>query len=254
MADFLLIPFVALFASFLTFFSGFGLGTVLLPLFSVFFSLPLAIALAAWVHLFNNLFKLLLVIKKVNTKVTMIFGLSALGASLAGALCLKYLSELPPFLTYTFLEKSYSISPLKTIVGFLLLFFVIVDFKNIYSFPASKKFLLLGGLLSGFFGGLSGFQGAFRSLFLLKQHLSKESFIATGIAVACLIDIARIPAYTFSFQEIPNLYLVFVTTLASFLGAYLGAHFLKKVTLQHIKILIAIFVSAIATGLIFGVI
>lgn len=40
--------------------------------------------------------------------------------------------------------------------------------------------LPLGGLLSGFFGGLSGNQGALRSAFLLKAGLSKEAFIATG--------------------------------------------------------------------------
>jgi uncharacterized protein len=40
----------------LTFFSGFGLGTVLTPVFAIFFPIDLAIALTGVVHFGNNLF------------------------------------------------------------------------------------------------------------------------------------------------------------------------------------------------------
>jgi hypothetical protein len=59
--DFLLICLFAAFASFLTFYSGFGLGTILLPVFALFFPVELAVGLTGIVHLLNNLFKLLLV-------------------------------------------------------------------------------------------------------------------------------------------------------------------------------------------------
>lgn len=39
----------------LTFFSGFGLGTVLMPVLAVFFSVELATMMTAVVHLLNNL-------------------------------------------------------------------------------------------------------------------------------------------------------------------------------------------------------
>ena len=55
--DYLVITLTALFASGLTLFSGFGLGTVLMPVFALFFPLPTAIAATAVVHLANNLFK-----------------------------------------------------------------------------------------------------------------------------------------------------------------------------------------------------
>ena len=42
--------------SILTFFSGFGLGTILVAVFTVFFAPELAIAMTAIVHLFNNVF------------------------------------------------------------------------------------------------------------------------------------------------------------------------------------------------------
>lgn len=51
----------ALFVAILTFFSGFGLGTILTPLFMIFSQVDLAIALIGVVHFFNNVFKLILV-------------------------------------------------------------------------------------------------------------------------------------------------------------------------------------------------
>ncbi|MCR4297043.1 MAG: sulfite exporter TauE/SafE family protein, partial [Elusimicrobia bacterium] len=51
---YLIICAVALIASGLTFFSGFGLGTLLLPAFSLFFPIREAVALTAVVHALNN--------------------------------------------------------------------------------------------------------------------------------------------------------------------------------------------------------
>jgi hypothetical protein len=44
--EFVVIRVVALLASLLTFFSGFGLGTILLPIFALFFPADIAVALA----------------------------------------------------------------------------------------------------------------------------------------------------------------------------------------------------------------
>jgi hypothetical protein len=48
----------ALISSGLSLFSGFGLGTLLMFVFAVFFPVEIAIALTAIVHYLNNLFKL----------------------------------------------------------------------------------------------------------------------------------------------------------------------------------------------------
>ena len=52
--EIVIISIVALFASLLTFFSGFGLGTILMPVFAIFFPVEIAIALTGIVHLLNN--------------------------------------------------------------------------------------------------------------------------------------------------------------------------------------------------------
>ena len=56
--SYLVICAVALLASGLTFFSGFGLGTLLLPAFALFFPIEQAVAMTAVVHFLNGLFKL----------------------------------------------------------------------------------------------------------------------------------------------------------------------------------------------------
>lgn len=52
-----------------------------------------------------------------------------------------------------------------------------------------------GGTISGFFGGLSGNQGALRSAFLLKAGLSKKAFVATGVVSAVIFDAVRLMVY-----------------------------------------------------------
>jgi len=55
--EWIIVSACALLASMLTLFSGFGLGTLLMPVVALFFPLEVAIALTAVVHLANNVFK-----------------------------------------------------------------------------------------------------------------------------------------------------------------------------------------------------
>jgi uncharacterized protein len=79
--EFIVICLVALSVSALTLFSGFGLGTVLVPAFALFFPIPVAITATAVVHLSNNIFKVILVGKKADWGLVIRFGLMV--ASLA---------------------------------------------------------------------------------------------------------------------------------------------------------------------------
>ena len=72
-SDLILIILVSFGASMLTFFSGFGLGTILAPVFMFFFEPVIAIALTAIVHFLNNLFKLGLLFKNIDLKIAFKF-------------------------------------------------------------------------------------------------------------------------------------------------------------------------------------
>jgi len=87
--DYLIICVIAIVVSGVTLFSGFGLGTVLMPAFALFFPLPVAIAATAIVHLANNLFKVALVGRKADWPVVLRFSIPAAIAALVGASLLK---------------------------------------------------------------------------------------------------------------------------------------------------------------------
>jgi hypothetical protein len=254
----LIIPLTALLASILTFFSGFGLGTILLPVFTIYYDAPIAVGLTAIVHFLNNSFKIGLVYKNINWKVVLKFGIPSLLAAIIGAYLLKLISNQSTILTtYQLNTHSFHISLFNVIIGLLIIFFslfeIIPYFKNL-SFNEDK--LTIGGLLSGFFGGLSGHQGALRSAFLVKLQLQKESFIATGTAIACIVDIARMSIYaiTFDFSHVKNNAMVLmIAVIAAFLGAYIGNKLLKKTTYGFIKWFVTIFMITIALLMILGI-
>ena len=94
--EYVIICIVAFLASILTFFSGFGLGTILLPVLAIFFPIEVAIALTGVVHFFNNMFKLALVGKNANKKVLLYFGVPAVIAAFLGAYVLINITDLKP--------------------------------------------------------------------------------------------------------------------------------------------------------------
>ncbi len=155
--EYLIIGFVAFIASLLSFFSGFGLGTLLLPAFAIFFPVDIAISLTAVVHFLNNIVKFLLTGKKVNWQVYLRFGLSAIPAAFAGAFLLIYLTGLQREIPLEILGLHFTIIPVNAVIGGVMIIFAWMDLnKNLKQLSIPKNKLWLGGILSGFFGGLSG--------------------------------------------------------------------------------------------------
>ena len=255
MTEIVVLSLAALITSLLTFFSGFGLGTILMPVFAIFFPVDLAIALTGVVHFLNNIFKLSLVGLKADKQVVLRFGIPAFIAAIVGAYVLLQISDLQSIYSYTIGNRLYSITPVKLTIAVLLIFFALTEvipyFKNL---QFGKDKLILGGLLSGFFGGLSGNQGALRSAFLIKSNLSKEAFVATGIVIACIVDFSRLGVYVTRFSKSglqENMALVIAATLSAFIGAYIGNRLLKKVTLKTVQVIVTVmlFILSIALGL-----
>jgi uncharacterized membrane protein YfcA len=248
-----IISIVAFVVALLTFFSGFGLGTILTPVFMIFFPVNIAIGLTGVVHFFNNVFKLILVGKKADRNVVLRFGIPAIIAAALGSWLLLNISDIEPLFTYTLFDKTIEVFPVKFIVAVLLIIFALLDLIPYFSrLEFGPEKLPLGGVLSGFFGGLAGVQGALRSAFLIKAGLSKESFIATTVVVSTFVDITRLSVYTSSFDKAGltnNLPLVICATLSAIAGAYLGNKLLRKVTLQFVKVTVAVLLILISLGL-----
>ena len=238
--EYLILALLSFFAGGLTLFTGFGLSTILLPVFVIFFPVAIAVPSTAIVHFLNNFYKLFIYFKKINTRIFLRFGLPALLASIIGAFLLQKLSSN---------ERN-----LEILLGILIILISFMEmFPAIRNLKIGIKWAPLGGVISGFFGGLSGHQGLFRSAFLVKSGLSKNSFIATGVGIAVLVDITRLSVYgstifTTSIISSNNFWLpVIISTTSALFGVSLATDLVKKMTIDVIRNMVfgLIFISGI---------
>ncbi|NIL99527.1 MAG: TSUP family transporter [Acidobacteria bacterium] len=259
----LVVCLVALAASTLTLFSGFGLGTLLLPAFALVFPAELAVAATAVVHLANNVFKLALMGRYARVATVLAFGVPAIVGAVGGAWLLKGLSGLPVVGGYTIAGQRFELSLLKIALGLLIVAFAWVELRSGRESASARRLGMgWGGLLSGFFGGLSGHQGALRSAFLVGSGLDKRAFIATGVSCAVMVDVARIAVYGFAFVgalvaasgERPVAGLLAAAMASAFAGAWIGVRLIGKVTLEGVRrwvgTLLVLVGLALASGLV----
>jgi uncharacterized membrane protein YfcA len=112
-------------------------------------------------------------------------------------------------------------------------------------------------MLSGFFGGFSGHQGALRSAFLVKVGVSTEAFVGTNAFIGFMVDMARIATYAAviftakasSLVGADQWPLILTGILAAFAGVMLGKRFLHKVTMKTVQTLVGVLLLGIALAL-----
>lgn len=249
---------IAFFASILTFYSGFGLGTLMLPVFSLMVPIDLAILMTAIVHFLNSTFKFILTRNAIHWHSVARFGIVSLFFAILGAYCLRFFVFQEWVFTYKIVGYMATTNILKISIGSLLVIFTCIEYFDFIKVKSKHPiYLIVGGMFSGFFGGLSGHQGALRSAFLRSLPLTKEQFIATGIACALMVDSARLFVYTkmdqASFTTV-HWQLVIPAIAAAWTGAWIGNNYLNKVTLNQIQgivcICLLIFGFALGMGLI----
>lgn len=253
-----LIAIVAFLGSLLTLFSGFGLGTLLTPVFGLFFPIHVAIALTGIVHLLNNLFKLALLGKNAEKKTVLQFGIPSVIGGFVGAWLLTRLTHIEPIMVWQWGSRVCSITPLKVVIAILMLFFTFMELiPALKNLQFARRYLTLGGLTSGFFGGLSGNQGALRSAFLINAGLDKNAYIATGVVIACMVDLTRLPLYFARFEAAAlgaEWKVLLLATFCAFAGAWTGNRYLKKMTFTGIQYITATLMIVFAVLLGIGII
>ena len=258
--DILIIAVVAAVASALTLYSGFGLGTILLPAFALFFPAPIAVAATGVVHLLNNVFKGGLLWKRADWRTVLKFGVPAVPAAIGGAWLLAVLGDTPRLFEWEAFGRRFGPTGAGLTIGLLMILFALLEFQPWFQkLSAPPRLLPVGGLITGFFGGLTGQQGAFRSIFLLRTGLPAERFIATGVMIAILVDVSRLSTYAASFTATGfdpagrQGLLVSVGTLSAFVGAYVATRSLDKLTIGAVRNAVAALMSLIGVALGAGV-
>ena len=256
--EYIVICSVAFIVSILTFFSGFGIGTLLMPAFAIFFPVSVAVALTAVVHFFNNILKVGLLGRQADKVMILRFGIPAVIAAFLGAQLLLMLAQLTPLFSYNLFGHEFSVTPINLVIAGILAFFAFFETLPVLKgFSFGRKHLIIGGILSGFFGGLSGHQGAFRSAFLVKTGIAKESYVATGAVVSAFVDITRLLVYRNIFVNInmrENGLLLFVVIISALMGVIIGKRLLHKVTMSTVQFIVTGMLLFIALGLGTGII
>jgi uncharacterized membrane protein YfcA len=247
----------------LTLFSGFGLGTLLMPVFAIFFPVEVAVASTAIVHGANNIFKIAVVGKHADRVLVTRFGFPAIIAAFAGAVTLGYVSHFGEIATYSIASRTAIITPLKLVMATLILVFALFElWPRLRELKFDRKHLFLGGILSGFLGGLSGHQGALRSAFLVKVGLSTEAFVGTNAVIGFLVDMTRIIAYATMFLATKTdspiaqnqWALILAAVFAAFVGVMAAKRFLHKITMKTIQTLTGFLLFGIALALGSGIV
>lgn len=241
-------------------YSGFGLGTLMLPVFALFLPVEMAVVATALVHGANNVFKVSLLGRHADREVVLKFGLTAIFAAILGAMALGYLVQMDDSLNVHLNEAKVSeITPVKMLIGLLMIGFALFELLPVFSkLQFDRRYLPLGGLLSGFFGGLSGHQGALRSAFLAKTGLTTERFVGSNAVIGLLVDMTRIAVYVTLFSAAgtgmasETWPLVIIGSLAAFCGVLLGKRYLHKVTMSGVQILVGVLLFGVGLALLLG--
>lgn len=159
---------------------GFGIGSLLTPVFALTMGTRAAVAAVSIPHLVGTALRFALMRGHLDRRAFISFGLTSAAGGLTGALLHARLGN----------------PALSVVFGLLLLFVAASEMSGLarrmrFSGPVAW----VAGALSGFLGGLVGNQGGIRSAALLGFNLHRDAFVATATAVGLVVDAARMPVY-----------------------------------------------------------
>ena len=214
--------------------AGFGLATMITPVVFLWLDPHEAVAVVAIVHGSHNAWKLKVLRKSVDYTAVRRFGWAMVVGALIGAS----------------LNTVVESEPLLLIVGVALIVLPLLSITEGWTnFRLPEAEDRIGGFGSGFFGGLTGHQGALRAMFLQKRLPNKTEYAATAAVLALVVDLTRIPVYVAleGWQILDAGWLIVGLVLAAILGVQLGKRWLKKWKSDTIRngILVAIVASGV---------
>ena len=245
-------------ASAITIVSGFGLNTVLVPAFAVLFPLPLAIAAVALVHLLTSALRLVIFRAHIDRVIAWQFVPWAILGGIAGALILELLGAIPVITTYPLFGITKSVTAVKVAVGATIAALSLYELRRgAQEAGLSNVGISAGALASGFFGGLSGNQGAIRSTVLIRAGLTPLGFAATSALAAIAIDLTRLTVYGTAgsiarmLADVAIRNAIVVATIGAILGVLLGRQLLAEMSSARLRLVVGW--SLVVGGLLIGV-
>jgi uncharacterized membrane protein YfcA len=229
-----LVTIAALVAGAVASIAGFGVGSILTPLLAIRVGTKLAVAAVSVPHLIATALRLVLIRQHLDKRIFLSFGITSAAGGLLGAL----------------LHTRFSSSILSYILGALLVF---AGFMGATSLSKHLRFegpaAWIAGALSGIFGGLVGNQGGIRSAAMLGMRVSKESLVATAIAL--IVDAARMPVYAaIQTKEVLAIWpLLLLATFGVVVGTLAGERILRKIPEPIFRRVLSLLILALGVSL-----
>ncbi len=232
MAFVFLVALIAFFAGAISAVAGLGIGSILTPLLSLSIGVRLAVAAAAIPHFAGNALRLWTLRDRVDKQVLKTFGAMSAAGALIGA----------------FLHARADAGVLKIALAVVLMIAGILGVMGWTDrLRVGKKGAAVAGGASGFLGALIGFQGGLRAAAMLALDVRKEVFVATAVALAVIVDGARLPVYAWSVGK--DLRAIWPILLAATLGVLLGTVTGKRIFGRIPEPLFRRFVSGLLVAL-----
>ena len=206
--------------------AGFGIGSLLTPVFAARLETKVAVAAVAIPHVAATALRLWRMRAHVDGHLLRTFGAASAAGGLVGAL----------------LHARLNSPTLGVVFGGLLLF---AGVSELAGWTGRMRFRGAGayvaGALSGLFGGLVGNQGGIRSAALLGFDVPRTAFVATATAAALAVDLARLPVYVAAegarvWAEWP---MVALATAGAIAGTLVGVRLLDRLPEARFRLVVA---------------
>jgi hypothetical protein len=196
--------------------SGFGVGSLLTPLFALEVGTKLAVAAVSIPHAIATALRLWTLRASVDRRLLVSFGLMSAAGGLLGALL-----------------NAHASSPALAVVFGVLL--VSTGVSGLFGLAERVRFrgwvAWVAGAVSGVFGGMVGNQGGLRAAAMFGFDVPRHAFVATATAVGLIVDGARVPVYLATqgdaLRDIGPL--LAVATLGTVAGTLAGRRLLDRV-------------------------
>ena len=160
--------------------AGFGIGSLLTPLFATTLGMTTSIAAVSIPHAIATAVRCWRLRASIDWRVMRTFGVtSAIGGFVGSLLFMRFSNRA---LTIT--------------LGLLLIATAISAWTNwTRRAKVGPRASSVMGFVSGGFGGVAGNQGGLRAAALFAFQLAPAAFVATSTATGLLVDAARLPLY-----------------------------------------------------------
>jgi uncharacterized membrane protein YfcA len=179
----IVVALVAFFAGAISAVAGLGIGSILTPLLGMMIGVKLAVAAAAIPHFAGNALRLWTLRHRIDREVLKTFGVMSVAGAVIGAL----------------LHAKANAGSLKIGLAVIL---IIAGVLGVVGWSdrlrVGRRGAAAAGGASGLLGALVGFQGGLRAAAMLALDVRKEAFVATAVALAVIVDGARLPIYAWS--------------------------------------------------------